>query len=232
MWRSPYRTRLPPLPIRINECSMACCSRPPQRPYAPSPLIPNTWVRKSAFSPCSILGALTYFIIPTCIVWSPAGDSLRTAPNGLAVQKLQGLKLTAVATRSEKSARAAAEAFGAEHWYDDAFALVRSEDVDIVSICVKVPEHRKVLLAALEAGKHVYCEWPLGRNLQEAEELAAAAERAGFHVAIGLQARLSPAARRARQLVAEGAIGRPLSARIVSTEADIAPQGCKWLIRR
>ena len=31
-----------------------------------------------------------------------------------------------------------------------------------------------ILLAALDAGKHVYCEWPLGRNLQEAEELAAA----------------------------------------------------------
>jgi predicted dehydrogenase len=141
-----------------------------------------------------------------------------------ALEKLSGLKLTAVATRTEKSARAAAETFGAEHWYDDAFALVRSDDVDIVSICVKVPEHRKILLAALDAGKHVYCEWPLGRNLQEAEEPAKAAERARVHVAIGLQARLSPAARRARQLVAKGVIGRPLSARIVSTSAAGGPQ--------
>jgi predicted dehydrogenase len=141
-----------------------------------------------------------------------------------ALQKLSGLKLTSVATRSEESARAAAAAFGAERWYDDAFALVRSDEVDVVSICVKVPEHRKILLAALDAGKHVYCEWPLGRNLQEAEELAAAAEHAGVHVAIGLQARLSPAARRARQLVRDGAIGRPLSARIVSTSPVGGPQ--------
>jgi predicted dehydrogenase len=141
-----------------------------------------------------------------------------------ALQKLSGIKLTSVATRSEKSARAAAKAFGTEHWYDDAFALVRSDEVDLVSICVKVPEHRKILLAALDAGKHVYCEWPLGRNLQEAEELAAAAEHAGVHVAIGLQARLSPAARRAQQLVHDRAIGQPLSARIVSTSSVGGPQ--------
>src|ERR1700675_1358733 len=95
--------------------------------------------------------------------------------------------------------------------------MVRSDEVDIISICVKVPEHRDILLAALAAGKHIYCEWPLGRNIQEAEELASTAERAGVHVTIGLQARLSPAARRARQLVQDGAIGRPLSARILST---------------
>jgi predicted dehydrogenase len=92
--------------------------------------------------------------------------------------------------------------------------MVRSDEVDIISICVKVPEHRDILLAA---GKHIYCEWPLGRNIQEAEELATTAERAGVHVTIGLQARLSPVARRARQLVQDGAIGRPLSARILST---------------
>jgi predicted dehydrogenase len=141
-----------------------------------------------------------------------------------ALQKLAGLKLTAVATRNKESARAAAEAFGVPSWYDDALELVRSDSVDIVSVCVKVPEHRDIVLAALAAGKHVLCEWPLGRNVQEAEDLAAAAERAGVHVAIGLQGRASPAARRAGQLVADGAIGRPLSARIVSTTAGYAPQ--------
>ena len=96
--------------------------------------------------------------------------------------------------------------------------------MDIVSVCVKVPGHRDIVLAALAAGKHVLCEWPLGRNVQEAEELAATAARAGVHVAIGLQGRASPAARRAGQLVAGGVIGRPLSARIVSTTAGYAPR--------
>jgi hypothetical protein len=48
----------------------------------PSPLIPSTWVLRSAFLPCSILKARTYSIIPTRIVWSPAAVSLRTAANG------------------------------------------------------------------------------------------------------------------------------------------------------
>jgi predicted dehydrogenase len=79
------------------------------------------------------------------------------------------------------------------------------------------------VLCALSAGKHIYCEWPLGRDCAESEEMAAAAEAAGVHVAIGLQARMNPAAQRARDLVASGAVGRPLSSRILSTTAAFGP---------
>jgi len=140
-----------------------------------------------------------------------------------ALAQLPGLTLAAVATRSEASARAAATAFGAPLWFDDALALARSGAVDIVTICVKVPEHRTAALAALGAGKHVYCEWPLGRSVAEAEELAAASARTGVHHAIGLQGRAAPAARRAREPITGGAIGRPLSVRILSTTAGYAP---------
>lgn len=141
-----------------------------------------------------------------------------------AIQSLPELKFAAVATRNEKSARAAAEAFGVEHWFTDPLAMVRSDAVDLVTVCVKVPAHRGIVLAALAAGKHVYCEWPLGRNVAEAEEMAAAAERAGVHTAIGLQGRASPAARRARELVARGAIGRPLTARLVGSTKSFGPE--------
>src|SRR5260370_7543009 len=77
-----YRSRLPPSPTRIRESYMASCSGPPLRPCSPSPLIPSTWAPRSAFLPCSILGALTCFIIPTYTVWSPAVVSLSMAPNG------------------------------------------------------------------------------------------------------------------------------------------------------
>ena len=63
----------------------------------------------------------------------------------------------------------------------------------------------------------MYCEWPLGRDRAESETLASAARAAGMQVAIGLQTRLNPAVRRARELIASRAIGRLLSARIVST---------------
>ena len=95
-----------------------------------------------------------------------------------------------------------------------------------MTVAVKVPDHRELVLGALAAGKHVYCEWPLGRDLAETEELAAAAARAaGIHVAIGLQARVNPATRRARELVAAGAIGRVLSARLYSGTVAFGP---KW----
>jgi predicted dehydrogenase len=67
-----------------------------------------------------------------------------------------------------------------------------------------------------------YCEWPLGRDRGEAVEMAAAAKTSPVHVAIGLQAHVNPAARRAAELVATGAIGRPLTARIFSSTAGFA----------
>lgn len=141
-----------------------------------------------------------------------------------AVQQLDQLELAAVASGNQSKSDAAARAFGAKAAYGDARDLLRDPDIDIVTIAVKVPDHRELVLGALAAGKHIYCEWPLGRNLAEAEELAAAAEAAGVHAVIGLQTRMNPAAQRAHELVVSGAIGRPLSARIYSSTMAFGPK--------
>lgn len=133
-----------------------------------------------------------------------------------AVQKLAGLELAAVATRDQASADAAAKAFGAAKGYGDAKALIADPDIDVVVVGVKVPDHHPLVLAALAAGKHLLCEWPLGRDTAEAEELADAADAAGVHAAVGLQSRADPAARQTRKLLTSGAIGRVLSARLYS----------------
>ena len=138
------------------------------------------------------------------------------------INGLPELKLAAVATRNEQSAREAAEAFGADRWFSDPLAMIRDDLVDLVTIAVKVPAHRELVLAALHAGKAVYSEAPLGRTLAETEEMADAAGSA--HTAIGLQGRLNPAVRRAAQLVSSGKIGRPLKARIVSTTIGFGPE--------
>ena len=83
-----------------------------------------------------------------------------------AIKGLAGVRLAAVATRDEQSAREAAEAFGADRWYSDPFAMIRDDQIDVVTIAVKVPAHRELVLPALEAGKAVYCEAPLGRNVR------------------------------------------------------------------
>jgi predicted dehydrogenase len=101
------------------------------------------------------------------------------------IKGLSGLRLAAVATSNEKSAREAAEAFGADLGFSDPLAMIRDGRVDLVTIAVKVPAHRELVLAALRAGKAVYCEAPLGRTLAETEEMADAA--GSLHTAIGLQ---------------------------------------------
>jgi predicted dehydrogenase len=110
-----------------------------------------------------------------------------------AIKGLPGLKLAAVATRNQQSAREAAEAFGADRWFSAPVAMIRDDGIDLITISVKVPAHRALVLAALDAGKAVYCEAPLGRTVAEAEEMASAV--GSLHTAIGLQGRLNPAVR-------------------------------------
>jgi len=139
-----------------------------------------------------------------------------------AIKGLPGVRLAAVATRSEQSAPEAAQAFDADRWFSDPFAMIRDEGIDIITIAVNVPAHRVFVLAALDAGKAVYCEAPLGCSIAETEEMACAVR--SHHTAIGLQGRQNPAVRRAAELVSLGRIGRPLSARIVSPTFGFGPE--------
>ena len=86
-------------------------------------------------------------------------------------------EIAGVANTSLTSAKAAAAAFGIPRAFENVAELVASPDIDVVAVTVKVPYHREVVTAALEAGKHVYCEWPLGNGLAEAIELAELARR-------------------------------------------------------
>lgn len=138
------------------------------------------------------------------IVGADARASWAKVSHVPAIKGLPGLKLVAVATRNERSAREAAEAFGADRWFSDPFAMLRDDRIDVVTIAVKVPAHRALVLAAPDAGKAVYCEAPLGRTVAETEEMASAV--GSLPTAIGLQGRLNPAVRRAAQLLCDGVI--------------------------
>ena len=140
-----------------------------------------------------------------------------------AVKGLASLEFAAVATNSQATAAPAARAFGVPSALGSGLELARSPDVDLVAVCTRVPDHRDIVLAAISAGKHVYCEWPLGRDAAEAEEMASAARRAGVLTAVGLQLRCSPTVRRAQSLIASGAIGRLLSASAYSSTAGFGP---------
>ncbi|MFE2193181.1 Gfo/Idh/MocA family protein [Streptomyces olivaceus] len=133
-----------------------------------------------------------------------------------------GLHLAGVATRHEESARSAAEAFGAERWFADPYALIGDPAIDVVTVAVKVPAHRELVLAALAANKAVYAESPLGATVAQTEEMAEAA--GSLHTAIGLQGRLNPSVRRAAEIIAQGRLGRLLSARVAATTFGNGPE--------
>lgn len=141
-----------------------------------------------------------------------------------ALAAMDGFEIAAVATTRQETADAAAARFGAARAYADWRRLVDDPSVDVVSICVKVAHHREMALAAIAAGKHVFCEWPLGLDTAEAEEMRDAAAAAGVLGLVGLQGRASPYLNAVRDLVAEGAIGTVISASLVSSLANWGPK--------
>src|SRR6476646_6166854 len=110
-----------------------------------------------------------------------------------ALKALPDYELKGVCTAHKETARASAAAFGAElafHNFDD---MIARSDIDLVAVVVRVPEHQALVVRAIEAGKAVFCEWPLGATLAEAETMANRASARRLRTAVGLQARSDPA---------------------------------------
>jgi predicted dehydrogenase len=92
--------------------------------------------------------------------------------------------------------------------------MLASPEIDAVAVVVRVPSHYAPAKAALEAGKHVYCEWPLGRTTAEAVELAALAKATGRVTAVGLQARVNPALMYMKEQVEAGFVGEVMAVHV------------------
>lgn len=137
------------------------------------------------------------------------------------VPALRGLaddfEIVAAATSRQESADAAAAELGLSKGYAPADGLINDPAVDLVSVTVKVPYHFELVKKAIAAGKHVYCEWPLGNGLAEAEEMARLAEQAGVIAVVGLQARCAPVIQYVKQLVADGYVGEVLSSTMIGS---------------
>lgn len=124
-------------------------------------------------------------------------------------------EIVGVANSSYESAARAARSCGIPTAFEDVEALVNSDAIDVVAVTVRVPYHKDVVAKAIEAGKSIYCEWPLGKNLEEAEELVKKAKQKGVRAFIGTQAVASPQIRYLKKLIAEKTIGRILSHSII-----------------
>ena len=108
--------------------------------------------------------------------------------------------------------RAKAMESGIERAWATVDEAVADPEVDAVYIALPVAMHADAAIAALRAGKHVLCEKPMAINLAEAERMVAEARAAGRLLGVSYYRRLYPKLIRAKQLIAEGAIGQPLLA--------------------
>jgi predicted dehydrogenase len=125
-------------------------------------------------------------------------------------------EIVGVANTSLESSQAAAAAMGLPKAYANVAEMVLAPEIDIVTVTVKVVHHLEIVKAAIEAGKHIYCEWPLGNGLAEAEELAAVARAKRVLGVIGTQARVAPEIEYLKQLIADGFVGEVLSTTLIA----------------
>jgi predicted dehydrogenase len=122
---------------------------------------------------------------------------------------IPGAEVVAAAGRDPERTRQAAEEYHLPFWTTDYHELLAREDIDAVSVCLHNNLHRSVTVAALEAGKHVFCEKPMAGSYCDAAEMLAVSRRTGKMLSIQLSTLFSQETRAARAAIAEGWLGKP-----------------------
>ena len=143
-------------------------------------------------------------------------------------------ELTAVCTSRPETAEESKAFYGARLAFHDYREMANHPEVDLVVVSVSVPAHHGMVAAGLRAGKHVFCEWPLGANTAEAVALSELAREVGVRTLIGLQARGGPALLRLRELVAEGYVGEMLACNMTMFLPGLLQRGADraWMADR
>ena len=118
-----------------------------------------------------------------------------------------------IADLTEECAQDAAQRLGFQqgtaNWRD----IVDDPEIDIVDICTPNNAHCEIAVAAAEAGKHILCEKPISRTLEEAEKMRDAVKKAGVINMLAFNYRRTPAVQLAKKFIDEGAIGKILDFR-------------------
>jgi myo-inositol 2-dehydrogenase/D-chiro-inositol 1-dehydrogenase len=124
-----------------------------------------------------------------------------------AMRMVPEIDLVAVASPTPGKAAAFAHERGIPHAYEDYRALLERPDIQLVSLALPNDRHADAAIAAASAQKHVICEKPLCRTLEEADRMIEACRRAGVFLFYAEELLFAPKYVRAKQLVDEGALG-------------------------
>jgi len=130
-------------------------------------------------------------------------------------QDIDNATVTAIADIDEEAATALAEAFGIEEVYTDFEAMLVDPNIDAVNVCVHNNLHEPVAVAALEAGKHVFCEKPLAGSYRDARHIVEVAEETGNLLAVQNMELLTPESQAAKTFIEQGDLGEVSFARSV-----------------
>jgi predicted dehydrogenase len=151
-----------------------------------------------------------------------------------AVMAVPEAELMAVCTAHEETAKLAQQRSGAPLAFWDYRDMMQSPQIDLVTVAVRISMHHPIVLAALEAGKHVFCEWPLALDSSQAGAMSTLAAAKGVSHAVGTQARFSPGIMYAKELMEQAYVGRPLlfhMTHFLSSAIQPRPSHRWWSVR-
>lgn len=118
------------------------------------------------------------------------------------------------------AAQSLAEMYGIERWSTDYMDIVNAPDIDAVLVCSPTPTHADISIAAMKAGKHVFCEKPVDLTIEKIKQTAKVAEETGRKLQIGFNRRFDHNHGRVQQLAANGTLGKVEIVKITSRDPE------------
>ncbi len=125
-----------------------------------------------------------------------------------AYEAMEDVELVAVCDIVEDRAREFSGRYNVPKIYTDYKELLAKEEVDAIDICTSNDMHYPVAMEAIKAGRHIFCEKPLGMNYEETKEMFKGAEKAGLKTAVNFSYRTVPAVIMAKNIIDSGELGR------------------------
>ncbi len=149
------------------------------------------------------------------INWGIIGvGNVTEVKSGPAFYKVEHSQLVAVMRRNAEKAADYAKRHNVPKWYSDASELINDAEVDAVYIATPPDSHAHYAIEAMRAGKPVYVEKPMARNFVECREMLKVSEETGMPVWVAYYRRSLPAFLKAKELIENGTIGKPLMVNI------------------
>lgn len=171
--------------------------------------------------------------VKTKIRWGIIGvGNVTEVKSGPAFYKARNSELVAVMRRNAEKAADYARRHNVPKWYSNASELINDPEVDAVYIATPPDSHAKYAIEAMLAGKPVYVEKPMARNYAECLEMLKVSEETGMPLRVAYYRRTLPAFLKAKELIENGTIGKPLCVNIKlykeAEERNRQPEEMHW----